>query len=126
MSITVKIDTKKFERAMKLYPKAARSAIARELGQFGSDVQVHAIQNHRYKTRTGKLEASAIPTLDVSRLRIVIKLHDGIARYGKYIHRGFKGWQADPFLYRAFQLKLKGMQQKLERTLVKIGKGIFS
>jgi hypothetical protein len=47
------------------------------------------------------------------------------AKYGPYIHDGFKGWAPDQFIYKAFAAKKQVIMQRLtaavQRAIKKVG-----
>ena len=125
MGLRVKIDSRKFKADMRKFPAAARNAVVRELGQGMAGIQIDARQHHRFKTQTGALERSVLSEVDPIKLQGTVWLEDGVARYGKYIHRGFKSWQADPFLYDAFRRKKKQIIKNIETIIIRVARGIF-
>lgn len=125
MGLRVKIDSRKFEADMRRFPAAARKAIVQELGQGMSGIQIEAKQQHRFKTQTGVLEQSVLSEVDPIKLQGTVWLSERVARYGKYIHRGFKSWQADPFLYDAFRRKKNQIIKNIETIIIRVARGIF-
>jgi hypothetical protein len=107
MNLTVTVDTKKLEDALRKAPQEVEKTLRVELKQQLQKMQQLARMKsvHRFTTRTGFLERSIQQSVDQSGLFGIVKLVLGIAPYGAYVHEGHHSWKADQFLYRAFELR---------------------
>lgn len=88
----------------------AKNALRGFVGQLDTYVDVGMTQAatpilneakrvHKFQSRTGNLISSL--RASVRNEVAEFKISDSQAKYGKYIHDGFKSWRSDPFLYGA-------------------------
>jgi len=109
----------KFKRFPEVLNRELRTAIKEWL----TSVQVEARLVHRYTTRTAALDRSIQAKMEKD--GGVVYLEEGIARYGQYIHEGFKRWAPDPFLIDAGERKQPQLQRGIVRgialSLSKVG-----
>lgn len=103
--VSLKMDT---IDARSTYDKALSAATAR----ISTIIENDAKTNHRYKSRTGNLTRAT----KVNRIKDQIRafIDDTQAKYGKYIHSGFKQWAPDPFIDNA----IKKNRDLIERIII--------
>ena len=127
MTIKINIDSSAFEGALsRVGPdikKAVYSAIATT--NTATIKVARREHSHRHKTRSGTLNKSIMPTKSAKSRGIEIK--SNIAKYGQYIHDGFKGWAPDPFLTSTFKEKWnkKHYQKKIIININRVLKRVF-
>jgi len=109
----------KFKRFPEILNRELRIAVKEWL----TNVQVEARLVHRFTTRTAALDRSIQVEMAADGGKVY--LEDGIARYGVYIHEGFKRWAPDPFLMDAGERKKPELQKGIARgialSLSKVG-----
>ena len=82
-----------------------------------TSVQTEARLVHRFTTRTGALERSIQTKVTERAEDGKVYLETGIARYGPYIHNGFKSWKPDMFLTDAAERKRKELPGMISRAI---------
>jgi len=103
------LDSKQIDQATK-----EALIVTREL------IETSARTDHRYNSKTGRLtRATKVKTVDQT---LKAYIDDNTAKYGKYIHSGFKGWAPDRFLERAIESNLNKiddiMISKIDKALI--------
>jgi len=125
--LSIKVDIGGFREKAKEYGKAADDVdkvVASAMNEWGISVIRSARSKHRYNVQTGNLEKATElqDTNQTGRLQIVLWVNDAIARYGKYIHNGFKSWAPDRFLDGAVERLLPRLPILLEARLRRLFK----
>jgi HK97 gp10 family phage protein len=110
VKFSIKID--KFEELNSETVKKAADTALREASHI---IQSQARTSHRYKTRTGNLVRATRAQSIKGALQAYID--DNLAKYGKYIHEGFRSWAPDPFLGRAIESNLNKIDDILISTI---------
>ena len=102
-----------FKRSPGVFEREIRIAVKEWL----TEVQVEARQVHKFVTRSGGLERSVQVDYSpkISGSKVYLEL--GIARYGPYIHEGFKSWKADRFLTEAAERKKPELTEKISEAI---------
>lgn len=124
-SIKIKIEDKAVMKAL----DEAKPAIIRAAQGAIIDVNASVIRsaktNHRYKRRSGDLQ-KATKQFEESSNTFGVHIDETIAKYGQYIHDGFKTWASDPFLTKAFNRAIdkkkysKKIVERVNRVLAKV------
>jgi hypothetical protein len=83
----------------KIDPTVIQQAIDITLDRLGPKIAQEAKNIHRYKSQTGNLERAT--KYNKSKNGAKIYIDDVKAKYGKYIHDGFKKWAPDQFIDKA-------------------------
>jgi len=101
--------------------KSVDNGISAALKQAAPLIQSEARSKHRYQSRTGNLLRAT--TVVNTQTTIKAYVDEAKAKYGKYIHDGFKSWAPDPFLNNAIESKLNDidniMASNIDRNLIK-------
>lgn len=115
--ISITIKQQSVVDAFNRFPDLFKRNVNLELKKALTQVQKKARREHRFVTRSGNLERSV--TVDVLGNEIggTVYLEKGIAKYGPYIHEGFKSWIADKFLYEAFNKQIKNIIKAISRGI---------
>lgn len=82
-------------------------------------IERYAQEEHRYEHRTGTLKSATKSTSYSTATKKIISsyIDDGIADYGKYISKGFKSWEPDPFISDAIQNHWSEIMAIIDRHL---------
>ena len=125
MTIKINIDSSAFEGALSRVGPDIDKAVFSAIATVNKSTIKVSRTKHRHKTRSGTLNKSIMPTKSAKSRGIEIK--SNIAKYGQYIHDGFKGWKADPFLTSAFNEKWnkKHYQKKIIININRVLKRVF-
>lgn len=115
MQLTIKVDSKEFERALKEAPVLLERNLRIGLKEVNTLITRQARSSHRFKTRSGNLERSV--QSEVKNLTSEIYLEPGIAVYGRRIHEGYGKWNPDQFLYRAAETKEQEATKILDEAI---------
>lgn len=86
MQLSIKIDRTKALSALQKFPKELGDSLRRTVKAGVRDIQVGAIQDHKFTSRSGNADRS-IQT-DVNGLRGRVFLDTGIAPYSPHLHEG--------------------------------------
>lgn len=125
MKLEISANLKSLEKALNAFPKETFKAVNLELKKGARDVQVDARANHRFTTRTGALERSVETRLSPSLLRARVGINKRFAKYGKYIHDGFKSWKPDRFITKAGEAKKEDLKKDIQRAVARVMRGKF-
>jgi len=129
MNPVITIDIKAFDKFFTGAPEKMESSALRAIGQQLVIIQKTAKKEHRYMSTSGRrptgryyrnthnLERSVVTELDKKAKVGMVYLDTGIAKYGPFIHQGFKSWRPDQFLYAAFDKQLSQIQPAINTAL---------
>lgn len=121
--ISISVDATQALIGLKSISKYITEEVNKALDILMPKIQEYARAQHRFITRTGRLERSI--TQDVKDLIGDLYINDLVAPYGKYVHEGHGTWAPDQFIYDAINAFDKIIQQTLEqavdRAIVKAG-----
>jgi hypothetical protein len=129
MNSVITIDTRQFDKFFAEAPEKMESSALRAIGQQLVIIQKTAKKEHRYMSTSGRrpsgryyrnthnLERSVVTELDRKARVGMVYLDTGIAKYGPHIHKGFKSWKPDEFLYAAFNKQLSQVQPAINAAL---------
>jgi hypothetical protein len=111
--ITIKQDTYN-----QIDPKVITKAINNALDIVGPKMAQDAKNKHRYKTRTGNLERATNFNRIENKAKVYID--DIKAKYGKYIHDGYKNKAPDRFIDQAVDNNLTLLDETFAKEIDKL------
>lgn len=121
--ISASIDATQVIANLKNVSKYITEEVNKALEVLLPKIQAYARKNHRFRTRTGKLESSIMQ--DVRNIIGDIYINEAIAPYGKYVHEGHGKWAPDKFIYDAvnvFSIEIKReLEQAVNRATLRAG-----
>lgn len=83
-------DLARFIDAFRLIPDKARREMGVTLGKATRDIRERARKNHRFKSRTARLERAIQSQVDKDALTGYVYIDGHAASYGRYVHEGTK------------------------------------
>lgn len=119
MELSLDIDTRDLLRAVNKAEKEVTREMRVSMKSAMQEIQKQARRKHRFKSRSNQLERSVQQSVSSSGLSGKVYLEKGIARYGEFIHDGFKSWAPDEFLYNSAEKKERKVKEVLEKGIVK-------
>ena len=132
--MAVNVDFEFNKNKMKLLLKSfqaigeeARKETRQALESASEETANYAKQNHRYATRTANLERHTLSEVFAEQQSMAARIFidEDNAPYGPHIHKGFKTWSPDEFIFKAVDVKkemiFRRLNKGIDRAIKKAG-----
>ena len=118
-TLKVSVDTRQLLAALKKAGKETAKELRKAMGEQMEGVKQEASRTHRFRVRSNNLVRSITPRVSRNGLQVLVELNEGVAKYGRFIHDGFKSWAPDQFLYKALRTQKRKIVQGISNGIAR-------
>lgn len=121
--LSIQVDSVRFQTALRKSPSSMLSALRKAIKTGATMIQLEAAIVHRYMSRSGMLGRSVRTKAKGAGAEVY--LDTGIAKYGPFIHEGWKrpknksgwSWKPDKFLDAALKKKEDDVETEISKAI---------
>jgi hypothetical protein len=120
VSLSIKLDEAKLQKlknGFEFFPKVFRREMRKAFINTSADIIKRAKMVHRFNSITNNLENATQSMVAKNGLGVKFFIDDQKARYGKYIHEGFKSWGRDPYLRTQVENNIGKLTDAVEKAI---------